>query len=101
MTATMGSTVRNGLGIIATIVRIVGLVIVGILVAHIVLTLLDANPSNFVAQFISGYAARFNLGLGNLFVPSQPKLGVTLNYGVAAIVWLVITTVIVRLLRRL
>lgn len=100
MAATVGTTVRQGLGIIATIVRVVGLVIVGILVAHIVLTLLDANPQNFVADFISTWAARFNLGLGNLFTPEQPKLAVTLNYGVAAIVWLVLTTVVVRLLRR-
>ncbi|MCO5611506.1 hypothetical protein L7F22_065759 [Adiantum nelumboides] len=38
--------------------------------------------------------------LGDLFTPSQPKMAVTLNYGVAAILWLIITTVVVRLLRR-
>lgn len=100
MAATMGTTMRNGLGIIATIVRIVGLLIVAVLVGHIVLTLLDANPANFLTDFVSSWAARFNLGLGNLFVPEQPKLAVTLNYGVAAIVWLVLTAVVVRLLRR-
>lgn len=100
MAATVGTTVRSGLGIIATIVRIVGLVIVAILVGHIVLTLLEANPDNFLTEFVSSWAAELNLGLGNLFVPAQPKLAVTLNYGVAAIVWLVLTTVVVRLLRR-
>lgn len=100
MTTTVGTTVRSGLGIIATIVRIVGLVIVAVLVAHIVLTLLDANPANFLTEYIASWAAQLNLGLGNLFVPEQPKLMVTLNYGVAAILWLVLTTVVVRLLRR-
>ena len=100
MAATVSTTVRQGMGIIATIVRIVGLVIVAILVAHIVLTLLDANPANFLTEFVSSWAAQLNLGLGDLFTPSQPKMAVTLNYGVAAILWLIITTVVVRLLRR-
>lgn len=100
MAATVGTTVRQGLGIIATIVRIVGLAIVAILVGHIVLTLLEANPQNFLTEFVADWAAEFNLGLGDLFTPEQPKLGVALNYGVAAALWLVLTTVIVRLLRR-
>ncbi|ANY06481.1 hypothetical protein AFB00_09455 [Pseudonocardia sp. HH130630-07] len=96
----MGTTVRQGIGIIATIVRIVGLVIVAILVGHIVLTLLDANPQNFLTEFVASWAAQLNLGLGDLFTPEQPKMAVTLNYGVAAILWLVVTAVVVRLLRR-
>lgn len=100
MAATVGTTVRQGLGIIATIVRIVGLVIVAILVGHIVLTLLDANPQNFLTEFVADWAGQFNLGLGDLFTPEQPKMAVTLNYGVAAVLWLVLTTVVVRLLRR-
>ena len=100
MATTVGTTVRQGLGIIATIVRIVGMVIVAVLVAHIVLTLLDANPQNFLTEFVSTWAAQFNLGLGDLFTPEQPKLAVTLNYGVAAVLWLLVTAVIVRLLRR-
>ena len=100
MAATVGTTVRQGLGIIATIVRIVGLVIVALLVGHIVLTLLDANPQNFLTEFVSNWAAQFNLGLGDLFTPEQPKMAVTLNYGVAAILWLLVTTVVIRLLRR-
>lgn len=101
MAATVGTTVRKGIGIIATIVRIVGMVIVAVLVAHIVLTLLEANPQNFLTEFVATWAAEFNLGLGNLFTPEQPKLAVTLNYGVAALLWLVATAVVVRLLRRI
>lgn len=101
MATTVGTTVRQGIGIIATIVRIVGLVIVAILVAHIVLTLLDANPQNFLTEYVSMWAGEFNLGLGDLFTPEQPKLAVTLNYGVAAIIWMIVTAVVVRLLRRI
>lgn len=98
--STVGTTARRGAGFLASLLRIVGLVIVAILVIHIVFTLLDANPANFLTQFVAEWAAMFNLGLGNLFTPDQPKLAVTLNYGVAAIVWLVVTTLIVRLVRR-
>ncbi|MET0189212.1 MAG: hypothetical protein ABW212_09455 [Pseudonocardia sediminis] len=99
--STVGTTARRGAGFLASLLRIVGLVIVAILVVHIVFTLLDANPANFLTQFVGEWAAMFNLGLGNLFTPDQPKMAVTLNYGVAAIVWLVVTTLVVRLVRRI
>ncbi|MDN5915501.1 MAG: hypothetical protein L0I76_10415 [Pseudonocardia sp.] len=99
--STVGTTARRGAGFLASLLRIVGMVIVAILVVHIVLTLLDANPANFVTQFVAKWSSMFNLGLGNLFTPDQPKMAVTLNYGVAAIVWLVVTTLVVRLVRRI
>lgn len=100
MSTTVGTTARRGAGFLASLLRIVGMVIVAILVVHILFTLLDANPANFLTEFVASWAAKFNLGLANLFTPAQPKLAVTLNYGVAAIVWLVITAVVVRLIRR-
>lgn len=97
---TVGTTLRSGLGIIATILQVVGFVIVAIMVGHIALTVLEANPGNFLTAFFSSWAAQLNLGLGDLFVPAEPKLAVTLNYGVAALVWLLLTMLVVRLLRR-
>ena len=97
----VGTTARRGAGVLATVLNIIGIVIVLILVLHIVLTLLDANPANGLASFISGWAAELNLGLGNLFTPANPKMSVTMNYGVAAIIWLVVTTIVVRLVRRI
>lgn len=101
--STVGTTARQGAGILASLLRVVGLVIVAVLVVFIVLTLLDAYvpPVNYAAEFIGNAAGQFNLGLDNLFKPAEPKLSIALNYGVAAIVWLVITTVVVRLVRRI
>lgn len=96
----VGTTVRRGAGLLATLLRIVGTLIVAVLVLHIVLTLLDANPANGLTILVSDLAAYFNLGLDNLFLPADPDLAVALNYGTAAIIWLVITTVVVRLVRR-
>ncbi|AEA22633.1 hypothetical protein ACFQ34_15405 [Pseudonocardia benzenivorans] len=94
------TSARRGVGMLATALRIVGMVIVAFLVLHIVLTLLDANPANGLTTFVADVSSRFTLGLDDLFLPDEPKLRVTLNYGVAAIVWWLITAVVVRLVRR-
>ncbi len=97
----VGTTARRGAGLIASLLRIVGLLIVAVLVVFIVLTLLDANFANVFASTVKDLADKFDLGLSNLFLPADPKVRVTLNYGVAAIIWYVITSVVVRLVRRI
>lgn len=99
--STVGTTARRGANLLASVLWAVGLVIVAVVVGHIALTLLNANPANFLTEFLGGWAATFNLGLGNLFTPDEPKLTVALNYGVAAVIWLVLTAVVSRLVRRL
>ena len=96
----VGTTVRRGAGALASVVRVVGLLIVAVLVVYIVLTLLDANFANTFASAVRGLANDLDLGLSNLFLPANPKVGVVLNYGVAAVLWYVITAVVVRLVRR-
>jgi hypothetical protein len=96
-----GTAARRGVGLLASVLRTIGLLIVAVLVLYIVLTLLDANFGNSFAAAVKSLAATFDLGLSNLFLPAQPKLAVALNYGVAAIIWYVITAVVVRLVRRL
>jgi hypothetical protein len=97
----VGATTRRGAGLLASLLRIVGMLIVLVLVVYIVLTLLDANFGNAVAAWVRELANHFDLGLSNLFLPADPKLAVTLNYGAAAVVWFAITAVVVRLVRRL
>ncbi|MBN9101152.1 MULTISPECIES: hypothetical protein [unclassified Pseudonocardia] len=96
----VGTTARRGAGLLASVLRIIGLLIVAVLVVFIVLTLLDANFGNTFAAAIKDLAGNFDLGLSNLFLPADPKVGVLLNYGVAAIIWYVITSVVVRIVRR-
>jgi hypothetical protein len=97
---TVGSTARRGFEALGNVLRIAGMLIVTVLVVHIVLTLLGANPANELAQLIRQAADTFNLGLGDLFLPEDPRLGVVLNYGTAALIWFAITSVVVRLVRR-
>ncbi|HEY0815165.1 MAG TPA: hypothetical protein VGE11_17975 [Pseudonocardia sp.] len=97
----VGATTRRGAGLLASLLRVVGMLIVLVLVVYIVFTLLDANFGNTIAAWVRDLANRFDLGLSNLFLPANPKLAVALNYGVAAVVWFAITAVVVRLVRRL
>ena len=97
----VGTTARRGIDLLASLLRIIGLLIVAVLVIHIVLVVLDANAANTFASTIASLASTFDLGLSNLFQYSEPKLSVILNYGVAAIIWFIITSIVVRLVRRI
>jgi hypothetical protein len=97
----VGNATRRGIDALGSVLRIVGLLIVTVLVVHIVLTLLGANPENGLTQLIQDAADTFNLGLKDLFLPDDPRLRVVLNYGTAALIWYAITQVVVRLVRRI
>ncbi|MCO1659276.1 hypothetical protein [Pseudonocardia humida] len=91
---------RRGADTAATVLRFIGLAFVLILVLHILLTLL-ANPGHEVTQLVARAADYLDLGLDGLFVPDSPQVAVLLNYGVAALLWYLITIVVVRLVQRL
>ena len=88
-------------GAIATLIRIVGGLFVLILVAHVVLTLGDANPTNGITTFLAYWADRLQLGFRGLFNPADARTRLVVNYGIPALFWLIVTWVLVRLVRRL
>ena len=96
----MGPAVRRGVDVAANLLRFAGLAIVLVLVLHILLTLL-ANPQHEVTLLVARAADVFDLGLNNLFLTENAAVGVILNYGVAALLWYLITIVVVRLVRRI
>jgi hypothetical protein len=85
---------------LATVIRIVGWLAVLILVAHIVLTLGEANPANGITRFVAYWADRLALSFRGLFTPADARVRVAVNYGLAALVWLVVSSVVARLVRR-
>jgi uncharacterized Tic20 family protein len=88
-------------GVIATLIRIVGGLFVLILVAHVVLTLGEANPTNGITTFLAYWADRLQLGFRGLFNPADARTRLVVNYGIPALFWLIVTWVLVRLVRRL
>jgi len=87
--------------VLTTVVRTICGAAAVILAAYIVLTVGGANPDNGITQFVSGWADNLTLGFRDLFTPADAKLRVIVNYGLAAVFWLVIGAVITGVLRRL
>ena len=85
----------------ARALRTIGYAIVAVLLLHICLVLLQANPANAFAALVTKLADVFDLGLSNLFLVDDPRVSVVLNYGAAALAWLLITAVVVRLVSRI
>jgi hypothetical protein len=91
----------SAVSLLAGVVRWVGLIIAVILVVHVVLTVGSANPDNGITSVIRGLADPLSLAFKDLFTPSDTKLRVLVNYGLAAIFWLIVSGIIARLLRRI
>ncbi|SRR6266496_2451464 len=99
----MSSTLTrsNVVGVVATVVRWAGLVFAVVLVVHVLLTVGNANPDNGITEFFAWAADPLALAFKSLFVPDNAHLRVLVNYGLAALFWLIISAVLSRLIRRL
>lgn len=85
---------------VAVVVGWTGLAIALVLVAHVVLTVGKANPDNGITSTIRDVAQPLALGFHDLFAPQDPTLAVIVNYGVAALFWLFVRSLVLRLVRR-
>ncbi|WHT19736.1 hypothetical protein N8J89_01210 [Crossiella sp. CA-258035] len=88
-------------GVLAGALRWIGTIVAVVLVAHVVLTVGGANPENGITQFVASWADPLALGFRDLFMPEDPKARVLVNYGIAALFWLIVTSIVVRIVRRL
>jgi hypothetical protein len=93
-------SVPRVLGALAGLVRLVCRLIALLLVLYIGFVWGGANPANSWTIVVTEWAQRLNLGLGNLFSQPDPRVAVLINYGIAVVIWLVVGTVLSRLLRR-
>ncbi|KAA2262216.1 hypothetical protein F0L68_13070 [Solihabitans fulvus] len=90
----------SGLGTAARIVSAVGAIFAVIEVVYILLIVLGADQANGFFKFVQTLAEPLALFFPGLFNPSSYDLGVILNYGLAAVFWLVVTGAIARILAR-
>ncbi|GAB2829520.1 hypothetical protein [Lentzea nigeriaca] len=88
-------------GIAAGIVSWVGLALAVVLVVHVVLTVGGANPDNPITSSVKAVAQPLALAFRDLFTPADAKLRVLVNFGLAAVFWLVVRAIVLRLVRRL
>ena len=85
---------------LARVVMLITWIVVALIVATILLVVLGANESNTIVSAIHD-AGKFLVGpFENIFSLKNAKVEVAVNYGLAAVVYFIIGSVIARLLRR-
>jgi hypothetical protein len=82
------------------VVTTIGAVLAFIEVLYIIMVLAGANAANGFFQFIKSLAVPLALFFPGLFPVHNPDLAVILDYGLAAVFWLVITGIIARIIAR-
>lgn len=87
--------------IVATVVRVVCSVIAAVVVVHAVFVLFEANPANPLVTFARGWRQDFGWFTVDLFRPSDPKIGEAINAALAAVVWVVVGSLVSKLIVRL
>ena len=87
---------RSPGGVIQTIAG----VIAGIIIVGIVLVLIKANQNNDIVHFILQIGHFFAKPFEDLFPQDNPRQDILVNWGIAAIVYLLVGAIIARLARR-
>lgn len=96
-----GEAHKKVAAVVADVVRWVGLLFAVVLVVHVLLTVGGANPDNGITQFFDNVAQPLALAFKDLFTPENADLRVLVNYGIAALFWLVLSAIASRMIRRL
>jgi hypothetical protein len=91
---------RDGAGTLASVIHLITGGVAAIFLLHIMFVIFEANQDNGFVSGIYNVAKVLVLGLGDVFTPDDAKLGVVLNYGFAALIYLVIGQLVARALTR-
>ncbi|MDI5980407.1 hypothetical protein [Amycolatopsis magusensis] len=91
--------VSGGRSTAARVITGVGAVIALIEVIYILMILLGANATNAFVEFMRAIAEPLALFFPGLFQLENYQVGVLINYGLAAVFWLVLTGLIARIVR--
>ena len=101
MTAMASRGPARVFSLLATIVRVVASVIAALIVVHAVFVLFEANPQNLLVEFTTGWRDTFGWFTMDLFAPSDPKIAEAINDGLAALIWVVVGSLVSKLIVRL
>jgi hypothetical protein len=85
---------------IARLVRLIVGLIVLVIVAAIVLKLAGANPGNVIVRDVHDVAKVLVGPFKDVFTIKNPKASITANWGLAAVVWLVVGGLVAKLITK-
>jgi hypothetical protein len=100
VTATARRGVGGGFFLAARLVMLVTWVLVAIIVVAILLRVLAANSSNSLVKDVHDLAKSLVGPFKDLFSIKNPKVSIAVNWGLAALVYLIVGSLIARVLRR-
>ena len=87
--------------LLATIVRVVCSVIAALIVVHALFVLFGANPGNVLVQVTTSWRNTFGWFTEGLFAPSDAKIAEAINDALAALIWVVVGSLISKAIVRL
>lgn len=93
-------TSRGPLAVVATVVATIFRIAALLIVLGIVFVVLEANPDNSIVSFVLDVADFLVGPFDALFTPKDEKLEVAINYGIAAVIYVIVGSLIARLIDR-
>ncbi|MCT2582439.1 hypothetical protein JT362_04800 [Actinophytocola sp. S1-96] len=100
MTTRSRWAVSSGRGTAARVITGIGALFALIEVVYILLHLFGANQANQFFQFVRSLAEPLALFFPGLFPMANNNLEIIVNYGLAAVFWIVVAGLIARLVSR-
>ncbi|WP_158852788.1 hypothetical protein [Saccharothrix deserti] len=94
------TSTRSGSYTAARVIRGVGAVFALIEVLYILMILFGANPANAFFLFVQQLAVPLALFFPGLFQLGNANLDLIVNYGLAAVFWIVVANLLARLVAR-
>jgi hypothetical protein len=85
----------------ATLVRIIAMIICVLLALHIAFVIFSANDGNSIVRTVNDWADWFAWRFRDMFVPKDERVGVLVNFGIAAVVYLIAGRIVAGLIRRI
>jgi hypothetical protein len=93
-------TWRRMLESLATAVVVVAVAVAIILAVHIVFVVFEANGANGIVKTINDWAETLAWKFKDVFTPESPKTSALVNYGLAAVIYLIVGRGVAGLIRR-
>jgi len=87
--------------LVASAVRLVASLVAVVIVLHAVFTFFEANPANALVSAAADVRQRLGWFTVDLFRPSDPRVGETINAAIAALVWVVAGNLVSKLVAKL
>jgi hypothetical protein len=84
----------------ASVVMTIATIIAGIIILGIVLVLVGANMNNDIVDFVMDIGRFFAGPFGDLIPQDNQRANYVVNWGIAALVYLIVGAIIARIIRR-